>query len=76
MHKKIFRFMYTRPMNGNTPVVRVGCHIKEIVYQKIKVGSLLVSLGSTSFVPLFSVMVTSINLGMFKTKDKMVTGMM
>ena len=61
-------------MNGRIPVVRVGCHIKDSVYQKIKVGSLLVSLGSTRFVPFVCVMVTSMNLGMFNEKDSTVTG--
>ena len=68
--------MYTRPIKGRTPVVRVGCQIRDSVYQKIKVGSLLVWLGSTAFVPLFSVRVTSINFGMFKAKERAVTGMM
>ena len=63
-------------MKGSTPVVRVGCQISERVYQKMKVGSLLVWLGSTSFVPLFSVSVTSMNFGMFKANERAVTGMM
>ena len=63
-------------MKGRTPVVRVGCQIKDRVYQKMKVGSLLVSLGSTRFVPFVSVTVTSMNLGMFKEKDSTVTGTM
>ena len=63
-------------MKGSTPVVRVGCHSKDRVYQNMKVGSFLVSLGSTSLVPLFSAMITSMNLGMLKMKDKTVTGMM
>ena len=52
-----------------------GPQIKERVYQNIKVGSHWVSLGSTSLVPLFSEVVTSMNFGMLKMKDKMVTGM-
>ena len=36
----------------------------------------LVWLGSTAFVPFFSVMVTSMNLGMLRAKERAVTGMM
>ena len=58
------------------PVVRVGCHIRERVYQKMKVGSFLVSLGSTTIVPFFSVIVTSMNFGIFREKERTVTGTM
>ena len=45
-------------------------------YQKMKVGSFLVWLASTSLVPLFWVTVTSMNLGMLRAKERTVTGMM
>ena len=47
-----------------------------ISYQNIKFGSLLVLLGSTSLVPLFLVMVTSMNLGVLRAKESTVTGTM
>ena len=68
------RFMKDRAMKGITPVVRVGCQIKDKVYQKMKVGSLRVWLGSTTLVPLDSLTVISMNLGMFREKERTVTG--
>ena len=76
MARNIFRFMYTSPMKGITPVVRVGCHINDKVYQNIKVGLFLVSLGSTLIVPFSSFVVTSMNFGILSEKDKTVTGNM
>ena len=61
-------------MKGRTPVVRVGCQIIESVYQKINVGSLLVSVGSTKLVPFAFTTVTSMNFGMFSEKDRNVKG--
>ena len=78
-------------MKGRTPVVRVGCQMRDSVYlqqpainigqkqtrvsyQNIKLGSLLVLLGSTSLVPLFLVKVTSMNLGVLRAKESTVTG--
>ena len=76
MERNIFRFIYTRPIKGITPVVRVGCHIKDKVYQNMNVGLFLVSLGSTLIVPFSSFVVTSMNFGIFRAKDKTVTGSM
>ena len=59
-----------------TPVVRVGCHIRDRVYQKIKVGSFLVSLVPTKIVPFSSFSDISMNLGIFNAKESTVTGTM
>ena len=60
--------------SNDIPVVRVGCQIRERVYQNMKVGSFLVWLGSTTLVPLVSLTVISMNLGMLREKDRTVTG--
>ena len=54
----------------------VGCHIKDKVYQNIKVVLFLVSVGSTLIVPFSSLVVTSMNFGILRTKDSTVTGSM
>ena len=63
-------------MKGRTPVVSVGCHIKDKVYQNIKVVLFLVSVGSTLIVPFSSLVVTSMNFGILRAKDSTVTGSM
>ena len=50
----ILKFMYDRARKGITPVVRVGCQMRDRVYQNIYSGSFLVALGTMIQVPLDS----------------------